>query len=53
MLRLESYKHQSTGKVESRMRACSIEFDGELDDRDLEICLQDHVEDTDSTQKLT
>lgn len=44
VMRLESWKqHWTGGHGGQNVRSFSVETESELDDRDLRICLQDHI----------
>lgn len=42
-MRLESWKQRWTGNGGQNVRSFSVDTESELDERDLRICLQDHI----------
>ncbi|XP_078044708.1 ecotropic viral integration site 5 isoform X1 [Augochlora pura] len=43
VMRLESWKQRWTGRGSQTVRSFSVDTESELDERDLRICLQDHI----------
>lgn len=43
VMRLESWKQRWTGHSGQNVRSFSVDTESELDERDLRICLQDHI----------
>lgn len=43
VMRLESWKQRWTGHGGQNVRSFSVDTESELDERDLRICLQDHI----------
>ncbi|EZA56368.1 hypothetical protein X777_02987, partial [Ooceraea biroi] len=46
VMRLESWKQRWTGLGGQTVRSFSVDTESELDERDLRICLQDHINTT-------